>query len=138
MGLTEDLKKERWLALACLVVLGCVGWSAIILLDEYVKYDADKGNWDTAVSLDLPVEVTRVILPGSTVFTYLPRGDEKAVFYVYDEDHVQAQSYNVSFHDLADSRGFFSDNPWPTVELKVIRMNGTEEKYKLMTRDGGI
>lgn len=136
MDLTEEVKRNQALVLTVAVILFATLWAGIGIFDESVKAQMDRGNWDTAVSLDLPVNVTRVILPGSTMFTYAPRGDEKAVFYIFKDDHVQSEQYNVSFHDLARRDGPLLSNAWPpAVELKVIRENGTTEEYQLPTRD---
>ena len=135
MGFFEELYRNRGLTFVIMVVMFGVIWASGGIFDEGIKAEMDQGNWDTAVNLDLPVNVTRVILPASTTFTYAPRGDERAVFYIFNNDHVQSQSYNISFHDLVQSKGFSTTDPWPAVELKVIRNNGTVEDYQLPTRD---
>lgn len=124
----DDGLLRKWIAgsVALVIVL------TLLVMACQSNMEADRPNWGTAVVLDLPVDVTREILPRTTTFTYSPQGDERAVFFLQENRIDQGMKIEVDVNaDYPVKLG-----PWPMVGLRVIRNNGTVEEYQLPTRGG--
>jgi len=118
-------------------VVGSVALVIVLTVLEMAcdsNMEADRPNWGTAVILDLPVDVTREIFHFTTTFTYSPRGDERAVFFLQGNRVDKGMKIDVDV--TADSPVILG--PWPTVGLRVIRNNGTVEDYQIPTRGGAV
>ena len=127
-----------WPVKAMIVVwiVGFVACAIITAMFNSPNIEADRPNWHTAVVFDLPVNVTREIISSSTTFIYSPRGDERAIFFLYEgAAHLETET-KLKVQISADP--ILKRDPWPAVGLRVIRNNGTIEDYQLPTRGGTV
>jgi hypothetical protein len=133
------IDRERWaIRLLVVVLVIAVAYLVVAMFDADAHYRADRVNRSSVQTFDLPVDVTRTIRGDEVEFRLAPRGDEIGVFWI-DGDRVnQSPSVNVT----ASARYMWwiwpFDGAWPTVELKVVRADCTEEVYLLPTRGGAI
>lgn len=100
--------------------------------------EADRANWNTVTAINLPINVTRIITADRTSFTYAPAGDEAFLFFSLGGESLgtfEGPSEAVRVSAPVSARLY---REWPAVELKVIRMNGTEEIYSLPIRGGAV
>lgn len=118
---------------AALVAYGLV-WATDTAMDRV----ADEANWSSVERLDLPVNVTRTILPHLTTFDYEKRGDEKAVIYRCGDYADTSRVFELMLDASSPLRGPTPFDAWPTVDLVIVRENCTEERYVLPTRGGPV
>lgn len=105
---------------------------------SYDRVNADRENWNTVTALDLPINVTRIITADRTSFTYSPAGDEAYLFFSLGGESLgtfEGPREAVRVSAPVSARLY---REWPAAELKVIRMNGTEEIYSLPIRGGAV
>lgn len=120
-----------------LCVLGLV-YLCVAMFAADAHYKADTVNRSTISTFGLPVDVTRTIRGDETEFVLTQRGDELGVFYTYGNrvDQSYSMSVNVSARDMWWTWPY--DAAWPTVDLKIVRRNCTDETYSLPTRGGAV
>lgn len=126
------------LAIACLFA-GCTD-----------PREAEMRAWGTTAQLDLPVNVSRHIIPTGATFVFTPKGDEKYV----QIQTSQVLNWRYSFTDVntypdPEAPITFSSGAKsyvdlfgltvvaPDAKLDLVRENGSVESYLLPVRDGG-
>ncbi len=120
-------------------IIVCV-MSGALLYFAYVDSGGmdDKSNYGTPVTLDLSINITRIVQQDDTTFIYQARGDEESIIFsgVGKSRVVKNPSGNVieifSTEDLKLGRGIDR----PTIQMLIIRTDGTREAHNLQTRDG--
>ena len=113
-----------------------LGFGLTDLISTPARIDDDRQNWNTVTALDMPISVTRIITADTTSFTYAPTGDEAFLFFSLDGESLgtfEAPAEAVRVSAPVSARAY---REWPAVELKIVRQNGTEERYDLPTRGG--
>jgi len=96
----------------------------------------DKSNYGIPITLDLPINVTRIVQHDDTTFLYQARGDEESIIFsgIGNTRVIQNPKGNIieifPTWDLRLSQGLDR----PVLEMMIIRDNGTRETYSLPTR----
>ncbi len=91
-------------------------------------------NWGSVEELNLPVNVTRTILPDKTTFKYSPEGDEKYIIFTGWKTGNEGPEAQFPNHN---SLGFVPVE-YPIIDLMIIRLDGREEHYTLLMRGGAV
>lgn len=123
---------------AAVIAGGAMMVVTLIAENSYDRVNADRENWNTVTALNLPITVTRIITADTTSFTYTPAGDEAFLFFSLGGQSLgtfEAPTEAVRVSAPVSARQY---REWPTVELKIVRQNGTEEIYLLPTRGGAV
>lgn len=113
------------------VIGGVTG--VLIEKDDYL-------NWGTTTTLNLSINVTRIIQEDDTTFIYPSRGDEESIilFHIGESRVIKNPTGNVieifptKYLRLSGGLGR------PVLEMLIIRNNGTRETYNLPTRGGEV
>lgn len=128
-------------AIAAILILSGLGISIIMglgAMEDAIK--SDQPNWGTVVTLDLPVNVTRIIQQDDTTFIYQATGDEESILFsgLGLTRVVKDPTGNVIEVFTTESLKLNREvTKRPVLEMLIIRDDGSRETHTLPTRDGG-
>lgn len=119
-----------------LTFLMAVGLSVWMLGGMHGAVESDRPNWGTIVTLDLPVNVTRIIQQDDTTFIYQTRGDEEYLLFTGgNQSQLVTRPAGSVGQVYPYERLKRAGSPiQPSVSMIVGRNNGAVETYALRTR----